>query len=658
MRFSIESLARPQAFAAHAFALWKGQDKLQKDLAEALALQPETLSRWLSGHGQPGLESAARVIFHLYLAKCFDDPTEALDLAWLMGMTATDIEDHLTKAFHVDLGLARFLNWLQNTPDPRIDAEGTHYLPSLPTYHVPTELARQVEEALVTPRAYRVPLRQVAVLHGGPGVGKTTTAAAILRDEQVHHFFRDGVFFIPLGSGADREQALWRACQQAGLEIDRDTLEDELQALFRQWAGDESRLALVVLDDPPEACCLIPLLHVGPQVRLLITCQNRHAVAHALTHRWEPNSDLILWQQVSGLSEDEGLALVKHWPPQELSPDEERARQHVGERIRWHPVLLSLCAAEVGDTGWQHVEALLVEGSLDPDDLAVLNTWVQKSWERLSGEDQRALVALQRASRHTSTFGVGFGTAVWNQSPAQTQMRLNRLAARALIEPVTEEPWPWQEAIAQAYGGQERYRLIPPLAILPLEGDSTHGMTVPDDTKALQAISRRARALPIGPRQIPLRFQIANLLALPAAWLFRRDTNRLEDRLVDLWTRQGLPPPAEVWLTFQKSRWSYLPFGYVLGVLLLLIGGWYLGTAFREGDSLWALVTLLAWVSALSTVYLFIRQRAWWLWLLDLHGQETTELAWTWHVARLFGLRRPSDRMEMLSWKTDPPSLQ
>jgi hypothetical protein len=60
------------------------------------------------------------------------------------------------------------------------------------------------------------------------------------------------------------------------------------------------------------------------------------------------------------------------------------------------------------------------------------------------------------------------------------QVRLNRLAARALIEPVTEEPWPWQEAISHACGAQERYR------------------------------------------------------------------------------------PIEVWLNFEKSRWSHLPFGYAL----------------------------------------------------------------------------------------------
>ena len=69
-------------------------------------------------------------------------------------------------------------------------------------------------------------------------------------------------------------------------------------------------------------------------------------------------------------------------------------------------------------------------------------------------------------------------------------------------------------------------------------------------------------------------------------------------------------------------------------------------------------MALLAWACALQTVYLFIRQWAWWLWLLGLHRQETTELRWTWRVARLFGLRKPSDQMEILSWKTNPPSSQ
>ena len=174
----------------------------------------------------------------------------------------------------------------------------------------------------------------------------------------------------------------------------------------------------------------------------------------------------------------------------------------------------------------------------------------------------------------------------------------------------------------------------------------------------MRAIERRARALPIGPGQIPWQFRLANLFVLPAAWLLRRDSGRLEERLMNLWNRQGLHPPAEVWLSFQKSRWAYLSFGYAIGVFLLLLGAWYLWAAFREGDATWAFVALLAWACALQTVYLFIKQRAWWLWLLGLHGQETTELQWTWSVARLFGLRRPLDQVAILSWKASPPSPQ
>jgi hypothetical protein len=344
-----------------------------------------------------------------------------------------------------------------------------------------------------------------------------------------------------------------------------------------------------------------------------------------------------------------------------LSPDEERARQHLGELIGWHPVALRLCTAEAGDTSWQKVEALVLEGNLNPDDFGELARWVQKSWDRLPEADQQALADLRRALREASTFGAGIAAAVWDHSLAQAQVRISRLEARALIERVTEEPPPWQEMIQQAYGGQERYRLIPLLRVMGLQppgGLAEQAQLGAEDIKWLRAIERRARALPIGPGQIPWQFRLANLFVLPAAWLLRRDSGRLEERLMNLWNRQGLHPPAEVWLSFQKSRWAYLSFGYAIGVFLLLLGAWYLWTAFRDGDATWGFVALLAWACALPTVYLFIRQRAWWLWLLGLHGQETTELQWTWRVAGLFGLHKPLDQTAILSWRTSPPSPQ
>jgi DNA-binding XRE family transcriptional regulator len=653
-------VTRPQEFAAHAFSLWKEGDKLQKDLAEALELQPETLSRWLSGRSQPSRETAAKVILHLYEAKCFGDAAEALDLAWLMGLTVEEIDDHLTHGLHAYTDSVRFLQWLQQADSGALAEAPQAYLPSLPAYYVATGLAREVKEALLAPRAFRRPLHQVVVLHGGPGVGKTTTATSLLHDEQIRRIFRDGVLFLPLAGERDREQALWRAYEQAGLPIGQEAETEDLERAFRRWVGQENRLVLLVLDDPQRAGDLVPFLDVGPQVRLLITGQDRRMVARALEERWEPTSDLIFWQPVIGLSEQEGLSLVKRWQPHDLPPDEERARQRVGELIGWHPVALRLCTAEAGDTSWQKVEALVLEGDLNPDDFGELAAWVHKSWDRLPEADQQALADLRRAFREASTFGTGITAAVWDQSPAQAQVRLSRLEARALIERVTEEPPPWQEMIQEAYGGQERYRLIPLLRLMGLRPSGGHAERVrpgAEEIRWLRAVERRAKALPIGPGQIPWRFRLANLLVLPCVWLLRGEPGELEEHLVRLWDRQGLHPPAEVWLAFQKSRWLYMPFGYTLGALLVVMGAWYLGSAIHEGEAALGLVTLACWATALLTFQMSVRQRAWWLWLLGLHGQETTELRWTWRVARLFGLRRPTDHTAILSWKARVQSL-
>lgn len=332
----------------------------------------------------------------------------------------------------------------------------------------------------------------------------------------------------------------------------------------------------------------------------------------------------------------------------------------MGELLRWHPAALCLYAGEAHAASWQNVEALVLEGNLNPDDFDELAGWIGKGWERLSAADQEALSDLRRLLYEASTFGLGFARAVWGQELSQAVLRISRLEDRGLIEQVSQEPQPWQEMIQHAYGGEERYRLMPLLRLIDIESSREQGeraQSRAEDIKWLRIIERRTKVLPIGPRQIPWQFRLANLFVLPVTWLLQRDSGRLEERLMNLWNRQGLHPPAEVWLTFQKSRWTYLSFGYALGVFMLLLGSWYLKTAFQEGDALWILVTMFAWVSALLTVYLFIRQRAWWLWLLGLQGQETTELRWTRRVAGLLGLRQPSDQTVSLSWKENPSSL-
>ncbi len=81
--------------------------------------------------------------------------------------------------------------------------------------------------------------------------------------------------------------------------------------------------------------------------------------------------------------------------------------------------------------------------------------------------------------------------------------------------------------------------------------------------------------------------------------------------------------------------------------------------ALREADAALSLVTLVAWVSAVLTLHVTIQRRAWWLWLLSLHGQETAELKWTWQLAKLFGLRGdPKRSADLFGIRRRPPRLK
>ena len=537
---------RPKEWAVQALTFWEKQGKGRLQLARKLGISDRSLARWTAGERTPDLENATKTLFHLYAEGCFDDLSQAVDLAWLMGLTAQSLGDLVRRIFAIgtDVKVREFLDWLQPVEAAELLDKLSHgFRPSLPAYCVPTGLAREVKEALLAPRAYRLPLHQVIVLHGGPGVGKTTTAACLLRDKQLEQFFRDGTLFIPMASEQDREQALWRACQQAGLPMSEQATSADLQQAFQLWAKPDDRLAPLFLDDPRRAEDLAPLLDIGPQVRILITCQDRRTVAHALEERWEPISELVLWQAVSGLSESEGLALLKRWQSQELPAEEDRARRYVGELLRWHPAALCLYAGEARAANWQTVEALVLEGNLHPDDFGELAGWIAKSWERLSPADQEALSDLRRILREASTFGTGLARAVWNQELPQAALRISRLQDRGLIERVSQEPQPWQAMIQQAYGGEERYRLMPLLRLINIESpdrQAERAQPGAGDVKWLQAIERRAKVLPMGPAQIPWQYRLANLLALPVAWLLRRDTGRLEERLMNLWNRQGM----------------------------------------------------------------------------------------------------------------------
>ena len=176
-------------------------------------------------------------------------------------------------------------------------------------------------------------------------------------------------------------------------------------------------------------------------------------VARALEESWEPTSELVLWQAVDGLGESEGLTLLNRWQSQNLLPEEDRARQHVGELLRWHPAALCLYAGEAHAASWQNVEALVLEGNLNPGDFDEMASWIQKSWDRLLPADQEAMSGLRRILQEASTFGTGFAAAVWDKELPQAVLHIKRIEAPIQFKTAGCH---WRLGIADVHNPQAR----------------------------------------------------------------------------------------------------------------------------------------------------------------------------------------------------------
>ncbi len=70
-----------------ALTFWEQKGKGRLQLAKKLGISDRSLARWAAGERTPDLENAAKTFFHLYAEGCFDDLSQAIDLAWLMGLT-------------------------------------------------------------------------------------------------------------------------------------------------------------------------------------------------------------------------------------------------------------------------------------------------------------------------------------------------------------------------------------------------------------------------------------------------------------------------------------------------------------------------------------------------------------------------------------------
>ena len=164
-----------------------------------------------------------------------------------------------------DAQVAQLVKQIQVKPNSAGEAHG---LPSLPSHYLlRPELLATLREALTQHKTTVLtsPSRKVGV-QGMGGIGKTVLAMALARDYFVRRTFKDGVFWLTLGT-APRLFDLWS--QLAGyLGYESKSFKDakEAQDFFEQ--ATQGKEILLILDDIWESDHAEAFLHLGENCRL------------------------------------------------------------------------------------------------------------------------------------------------------------------------------------------------------------------------------------------------------------------------------------------------------------------------------------------------------------------------------------------------------
>lgn len=119
------------------------------------------------------------------------------------------------------------------------------------------ELKRRLRRASESEAAV-APVQVLTAVHGWPGVGKTTVAAALAHDEEVRRMFPDGVLFASLGQDPEVLSTVVAWARSMGAD-DLSDAETVSEASGRLRAAMMDKRALLILDDVWEAAHAVPL---------------------------------------------------------------------------------------------------------------------------------------------------------------------------------------------------------------------------------------------------------------------------------------------------------------------------------------------------------------------------------------------------------------
>ncbi len=435
----MEKIGVDRTLAATKLRQWldalKDHDVSRAKVAEQVPVTPAALYKWQQADGSLiSLPYLVRLLTVLrkHMPKEHWDARIALDWATLLGYTWDDINQtaeeakiqHQRKGTHfpkapVLIGNEKktFLVWWAEAEPSYARQLKKDTLPELYVerklrVHITAQLARWMDLQKLR--------YQGVVLWGPGGIGKTTIANAIALDRKIQQFFHDGILWI---DAQEEKSEDWAKMLCKWLHLGRRQDESWLH-VWQQWAKDNSRRCLLIIDDVDSDEDLLPIIEgLGSQILLLITTQRPRSIERQLLKHIPPET--IWLRKITELEPEETQKLVAQVIQKPVKSIRVDILEQLREQLGWSPETVFLAAYEVKRDGWTELQAAFLEGDI-PD----LATFVQRHLERIRNQKRQEyewLLQLMSLMKRRWSFGAHYSAAVWDVPICQARRRLHLL---------------------------------------------------------------------------------------------------------------------------------------------------------------------------------------------------------------------------------------
>jgi DNA-binding SARP family transcriptional activator len=311
------------------------------------------------------------------------------------------------------------------------------FLPPLPPLVVGRETAIHEIKTLLGITGNR---RANIVIQGLPGVGKSTIAAKLAHDADLHNVFPDGILWTSLGEDPDIPSKLQSWAKALGIHQPNPEAAKDLSARIASVLRDKRMLFIV--DDIWQAEHS-QYFRVGSNASSVVFTSRLKDVALALS-----SSKLDLYN-LSVLSDDSALQLLERLSPDTVREHPEESRELVID-LEGLPLAIQVAGRLLQSEqhlGWGVAELLkelrdgarlLAEPSpgdmMQEDTTPTIAALLKRSTDILSENTRERFTLLGLFVPKPATFDLGAMQAIWDVEDPKPTTR--ELVNRGLLEPV------------------------------------------------------------------------------------------------------------------------------------------------------------------------------------------------------------------------------